>query len=95
MGSPKRLQKKDEYHYRKGSTNETQNCAWCKFYVDEVRMFKDAREPFAAGIDNREFTIEARCKLFGLDQSSRYRVRPDYTCDAQKSTYTAPAINWR
>ena len=62
MGSMLRLKKKDELHYRKGSTNESQNCRYCKNFIAESE----------------------RCFIFGAVQESiRYRVRPDFTCDAQ------------
>ncbi|MBW2673366.1 MAG: hypothetical protein JRD89_08145 [Deltaproteobacteria bacterium] len=78
MGS-RRLKKKDDLRYRVGSTIETRNCKWCRHYVGcfAVRHIGDAGES----------VIEPRCRIMGLENSRRYRVRPDYTCDAQESIY--------
>jgi len=80
MGAQKRLKEKIEYLYRKGSTNESRNCKWCASFVKGMTVNK--------GWDHLD--IEPRCRLFGLAQSSRYRVREDHTCTAQQSTYRNP-----
>ncbi|MGD0278088.1 MAG: hypothetical protein ABSC11_02150 [Smithella sp.] len=69
MGALPRLKKKDELRYRKGSTNETRNCQYCT----------NLRTLEIANVDNGK-----RCLIMGLKTSARYRVRPDYTCDAQE-----------
>jgi hypothetical protein len=71
MGSLPRLKQKTEWHYRKGSTNESNNCVACKWFV---------KSPF--GFSNGD-----RCILLGIKQSVRYRVRLDYTCDKQVMGY--------
>lgn len=76
MGSMARLKKKNELHYRNGSTNEAMNCRFC---VNFVKRYE------ATGIGGEVLRTEGRCRLMGVDHSSiRYRVRPDYRCDAQK-----------
>ena len=79
MGALPRLKKKVEYQYRKGSTNESRNCKWCASFVKERMIYI-----------SRCLHIESRCKIFGLEPSSRYRVREDHTCNAQQSTYRSP-----
>jgi hypothetical protein len=71
MGALPRLKKKDELHYRKGSTNESRNCQFCENYMGNYCVGGICR-------------VEARCKLMGIRESIRYRVRPDFTCDVQK-----------
>ena len=75
MGALPRLKRKDDLRYRKGSTNENINCRFC------VQFIKDFKVPVYGGGEAR---IEPRCTIMGLKTSARYRVRPDYTCDAQK-----------
>lgn len=70
MGSLPRLKAKDRLRYRKGSTNESKNCRHCKNFVD----FKELNEEVAP--------LYGRCKIMGVKESVRYRVRKDYTCDA-------------
>lgn len=70
MGSLPRLEAKDRLRYRKGSTCETNNCRYCKKFVE----FKEFREEIAS--------LYGRCQLMGVKESARYRVRKDYTCDA-------------
>jgi len=82
MGALPRLKKKVEYQYRKGSTNESRNCKWCASFVKEMTVDPTRR--------SKGLEVESRCKLFGLAQSRRYRVREDYTCNAQQSTYRPP-----
>lgn len=71
MGSLPRLKEKDRLRYRKGSTNESENCQYCVNFVD----FKEYREEVAS--------LYGRCKLMGIKESVRYRARKDYTCDLQ------------
>ena len=73
MGALPRLKKKVEFRYRKGSTNESQNCKFCIRFIPEFRIKVPRGE-----------RIENRCLLIGALEGARYRVRPDYTCDAQK-----------
>jgi hypothetical protein len=68
MGSMPRLKKKDEYRYRKGSTNESSNCRYCTSFQPDFDVPGKGKEP--------------RCNLMGLNESIRYRVRPDHTCNA-------------
>ena len=80
MGSLPRLKKKDELRYRRGSTNEASNCKWCASFVAENTLCGGGR------IAN----LGPRCKIIGLEQSIRYRIREDHTCDVQQSTYKPP-----
>lgn len=76
MGAMSRLKKKDELHYRKGSTNEAVNCRYCMNFVANHE---------ATGIGGVVLRTEGRCRLMGVDHSSvRYRIRPDFRCDAQE-----------
>lgn len=68
MGALPRIKKKKDLNYRKGSTNETQNCRYCVNYLNKVIVYNK---------------IENRCKIMGENPSARYRIRPDFTCDAQ------------
>lgn len=73
MGALPRLKKKDELQYRKGSTNEAQNCQFCMHFVHSYE---------AKGIGGAILRVEGRCKIMGVDNSSiRYRIRPDHTCN--------------
>ena len=67
MGSMPRLPKKTELNYRKGSTNESQNCKHCLNIVKSYDGYPGAG---------------ARCRIMGLNASNRYRVREDHTCNA-------------
>lgn len=71
MGSLPRLKEKDRLRYRKGHTSDGMNCQYCTSYVN----FKETREEIAS--------LYGRCKLIGVKESARYRVRKDYTCDSQ------------
>lgn len=79
MGSMSKLKDKETYRYRKGSTNEAVNCRACKH-------FRVSFPIFGLGGDGTPIRIESRCDLLGLKESIRYRVRPDYTCDRQKTS---------
>jgi len=70
-----RLKKKDELHYRKGSTCENYNCEYCKSFVGNFEVH---------GLGGNVLAIEGRCRVMGLEHSRRYRVRKDYRCDAQE-----------
>ena len=78
MGVP-RLKKKIELHYRKGSTCETRNCRRCESFIKQG-MVKDTLIP------------EGRCKVIGDKPGRMFRIRGDYTCDAQKTTYRPPGL---
>lgn len=88
MGALPKLAIKGEIRYRKGSTNESQNCRHCENFR---RDYHDAL--FAGGPDK----FHHRCTLVGLKISSRYRVWEDYTCDRQKisTEYRASFANMR
>lgn len=75
MGST-RLKKKDELHYRRGSTNESVNCSHCAHYVRDFEV--------KAWVTEEVIRTEPRCRVMGLKSSMKYRVRPDHTCDSQK-----------
>ena len=69
MGSLPRIKEKNQFRYRKGSTNENINCQYC--------------------VNRRDFPVamgekELRCQIMGVRASARYRIRPDFTCDAQQ-----------
>lgn len=70
MGALPRLKLKDQLHYRKGSTNESQNCMYCKNITKDFPIRGKENDP--------------RCRVMGLRESIRYRVRIDYTCDVQQ-----------
>jgi hypothetical protein len=74
MGALPRLKKKVELHYRKGSTDDGLNCRYCTSYVPDFQV---------TGIGGVKLDVEPRCKIIGLENSRRYRVRPDQTCNAQ------------
>ena len=82
MGALPRLKKKDELRYRKGSTNESQNCRYCQHIID-LDVTDDDGIVVATG---------KRCKIMGVKESRRYRVRADYTCDAQ--AFDEAKKNW-
>lgn len=65
-----KLQKKNELHYRKGSTIEIRNCRWCKYFRAECISYRNQLEP--------------RCEIMGLEAPGEYTGRPDYTCDARR-----------
>lgn len=75
MGAMPRLEKKVAFRYRKGHTNESENCKACAYFVPDFQV---------VGCDGKTLLgIEPRCRIFGLENSRRYRVRADYTCDRQ------------
>ncbi len=77
MGSLPKLKTKEAYKYRKGSTNEGENCRFCTHFIEKFPIF---------GIGNNSTTpirIESRCKIHGTGEGRRYRVQQDYRCDAQ------------
>lgn len=69
MGSMPRLKIKDEIRYREGSTNEAENCVWCKRF--------ELAEPDALVRSSAYGT----CGLIGRQSTVRYRVRGDHRCD--------------
>lgn len=71
MGSLPRLKMKDELRYRKGSTNESFNCVTCQNFVNFEEFNKEV-----------VVSLYGRCKLLGVKESIRYRVRRDYMCNA-------------
>lgn len=73
MGSMAKLKKKDELRYRKGSTNESVNCRYCAHFQLEYPILSNGTL----------LRVESRCQVFGIKESIRYRVRKDYTCNAQ------------
>jgi hypothetical protein len=73
MESLPRLKKKDELRYRKGSTNKSFNCVTCLHFV---KYEEPPRSPEVV------LSLYGLCKLFGVKESIRYRVRKDYMCDA-------------
>jgi hypothetical protein len=72
MGSLRRLKIKNDLHYRKGSTNESENCRYCVNYIPEFTIPGDPPR------------TESRCWIIGAEPGIRYRVRLDYRCDAQQ-----------
>lgn len=69
MGSLPRLKIKDELNYRKGSTADHMNCRYCLHLTE---------------IDIPGRGSQLRCKIMGIHQSIRYRVREDHRCDAHE-----------
>ncbi len=74
MGVP-RLKIKVDLKYRKGSTSEHLNCGYCEQFVKEHPVRHLGGE--IAG-------HEPRCKVIGLGNSRRYRIRADHRCDAHQ-----------
>ena len=72
MGSMPKLKIKTELNYRKGSTNESENCRYCVHYIPEYTIPGDPPR------------TESRCWIIGAEPGIRYRVRCDYKCDSQK-----------
>ena len=72
MGALPRIKAKKDYQYRKGSTNEYKNCSNCES-LTKVTFNRNGAE-----------IGEQRCKIFGLNESIRYRIHPDFTCNAQQ-----------
>jgi len=70
-----RLKKKDDLHYRKGSTGTHYNCECCKNFIDNFEVHS---------IGGRLLAVEGRCRIMGMENSRRYRIRPDHRCDAQE-----------
>lgn len=68
MGSLPKLKIKDELRYRKGSTCETMNCKYC-LHLTSIDIPGKGQEP--------------RCKIIGVRESIRYRIRDDFRCDQQ------------
>lgn len=75
MGALPKLKIKEDLKYRPGSTNESENCRYCKQFVENHVIDEGAGRQ----------RIENRCRIIGLNGSARYRVRPDYRCDAQET----------
>lgn len=71
MGSLPRLKIKDEIRYRKGSTDDSQNCRCCVEFVNLVPG------------DPVQFNAKGMCRIIGLRNLKRYHVRGDYRCDRQ------------
>lgn len=81
MGALPRIKQKIQYQYRKGSTNEAQNCQFCNHLVRDFEV---------KGIGGAgSIAKECRCKIMGLQMSRRYRIREDHTCNAHD--YKKPA----
>lgn len=72
MGSMPRLKIKDEIRYRKGSTDDSQNCRCC---VEFVNLEPDAPV---------QYNAPGMCRIIGLRDLVRYRVRGDHRCDRQR-----------
>ncbi len=82
MGSV-RLKKKTELNYRKGSTNEAENCKHCENFVPEF-VFMSCTVFNGAKCEVRRF--ESRCRIMGLKSSAKYRVRADHRCIAHTTS---------
>lgn len=70
MGALPRLKIKTELNYRKGSTNESENCRYCIHFIPEFTIPGDPPK------------TESRCWIIGAEPGIRYRVRGDYKCAA-------------
>ena len=77
MGSLPRLKMKEDLRYRKGHTNDSQNCKVCENFKVHFPIFR-------IGGDGTPIWLESGCALIGLEQSRRYSVRADHTCDRQQ-----------
>ena len=65
----KKLQIKEELHYRKGPT--WGYCSQCNQYVTA----------FEIGSNDKFITAEPRCKIIGLKPGRMYKINPGYICD--------------
>lgn len=74
MGRLRRLKIKDELRYRKAGARKSRCCAMCAYFVPDFTVR-------SCGTDNEPIRKEGRCRIIGLEHGSRYRIRPDYTCD--------------
>lgn len=75
MGSV-RLKIKTELNYRKGPT--WKSCGDCNHFIRDFEVHGIA----VFGSDKGQvLRIEPRCKIMGLGNSIKYRVRPDHICD--------------
>lgn len=72
MGSMPRLKIKDEIRYRKGSTCDAANCERCVHFTS---LGTSLLVPSQS---------KGLCKIIGLRDLARYRVRADYRCDFQE-----------
>jgi len=72
----RKLQKKIDLRYRRGSTCETLNCGWCEHYVKNHPVRHLGGEEVVGH--------EPRCRVMGLENSIRYRIRADHRCDAHQ-----------
>ena len=77
MGAQPKLKIKEELHYRKGSTCESMNCRYCEHFVKNFPVY-------GIGKTGKELRIEGRCKIIGLKEGVRYRVREDCRCDKHR-----------
>lgn len=77
MGALPRLKRKDELKYRKGSTSELRWCRVCANFVSDFVI---------RGIGGGLNRTEPRCRVMGLQEGRRYRVRPDHTCEAYEES---------
>lgn len=77
MGALPRLKKKDELRYRKGSATEIGWCQVCASFVPDFVV---------RGLGGNLDRTEPRCKVMGLQESIRYRVHSNYTCDAYEES---------
>lgn len=79
MGSA-RLKKKDEFKYRKGGSG-TPNCGRCAHVVRDFQTHT---------MNGAPLNIEPRCRIMGLENGRRYRVRLDHVCDRIEDTFRPP-----
>lgn len=80
MGSV-RLKKKTELNYRKGPTHK--NCGDCNHFVKDFEVHGIA----AFGSDpSAVLRVEPRCKIIGLGNSVKYRIREDHICDRHNNS---------
>ncbi len=77
MGSMQRLKIRDEIRYRKGSTNEAENCVWCRNFTN---MDPECLVPSRAYGTCKIILSEVPVRYF----NNRTRVRGDHRCDRQE-----------
>ena len=80
------LKQKIVLRYRKGSTNESQNCRYCREFIPN-QLTDGSR-----GAGKYSMHWPGRCEIIGVfamraTDGRKLTVRSDYTCDAQMSPY--------
>lgn len=79
MGSLPRLKIKDEIHYRKGSTDESQNCRNCKSYLSNYEYGpRCAIIGIAESVRRYRVRPDYRCDRQVMSEAYRRRVESGF-----------------